>query len=74
MIFFNFFYILSSARVTHNPLTEPSFPVIQNQGFTSELNRSYVRFPERAKGVVRDALYQCSLNSAGLAIYFKTDS
>lgn len=74
MIFFAFYFFLSSARVAHDPLTEPNFPVIQNQGFTPELNKSFVRLPERAKGVVRDALYQLSLNSAGLAIYFKTDS
>lgn len=74
MLFITFFSILSSSRVAHDPLKEPSFPVIQNQGFTSELNRTYVRFPERAQGVIRDAVYQLSLNSAGLAIYFKTDS
>ena len=74
MILISFLYFFAYSRVTHNPITEPAFPVIQNQGFTTELNRSYYRFPERAKNVVRDSLWHFSLNSAGLAIYFKTNS
>lgn len=74
MLLISLLYIFSYSRVTHDPLTEPNFPVIQNQGFTAELNKTYNRLPERAKSIVRDALWQFSLNSAGLAIYFKTDA
>lgn len=69
-----FFFIFANSIVRHNPITEPNFPVIQNQGFTSELNRTYNRFPRRAKTRVNETIWDLSLDSAGLSIYFKTDS
>lgn len=55
-------------------MTEPHFPVIQNQGFASEINRSYNRFPSRSKSIVNPRVWSLSQDSSGLAIYFKTNS
>lgn len=69
-----FFFIHSFSKVSHDPLTEPKFPVIQNQGFITELNKTYLRFPKRAQNIVKKLVWDYSLDSAGLAIYFKTNS
>lgn len=46
------------------------FPVIQNQGFTSEIGYSYQRLPDRAQAVVRKQVWNLSKESAGLSIRF----
>jgi lysophospholipase L1-like esterase len=57
----------------HNPL-ETSFPVIQNQGWTEKIGKSYHRLPERAKALVREGVRSLSENAAGLAIHFYTNA
>ncbi|MEZ6191534.1 MAG: SGNH/GDSL hydrolase family protein [Phycisphaerales bacterium] len=48
---------------------------IEGQGWPiAELKHPYERFPARAEGVVRDAVWNLSENSAGLSIRFVTDS
>ena len=53
---------------------EEDFPVIQNQGWTGEIGKSYQRLPDRAKEVVRKNVWNLSGNSAGLAIHFYTNA
>jgi hypothetical protein len=48
---------------------------IEGQGWQpAELKQPYDRFPARAEGVVRDAAWNLSENSAGLSVRFVTDS
>lgn len=56
-----------------NPM-QAGFPVVQNQAFVEELSQSYHRLPDRAKPLVRDAVWNLSQNSAGLAIHFYSNS
>lgn len=56
-----------------NPMNA-GFPVIQNQGFTDEIGGSYTRLPERAQPIIRDAVWNLSNNSAGLAIHFYSNT
>lgn len=53
----------------HNPINT-HFPVIQNQGWQEELSRTYVRLPDRAKGQVREDVWNLSRHSSGLTIHF----
>ncbi|OHT13640.1 acetylhydrolase [Tritrichomonas foetus] len=71
MIFVFLNFVLSTQ--SYDPLDAP-FPVIHNQGFESELSKTYVRLPDRAHGVVRDPLWDLSRDSAGLYVSFKTNS
>ncbi|MCD7916508.1 MAG: SGNH/GDSL hydrolase family protein [Tannerellaceae bacterium] len=57
----------------NNPL-EAGFPVIQNQGWTEEIGYSYVRLPDRAKGSIREEVWELSRNAAGLAIHFYSNA
>lgn len=56
-----------------NPV-EADQPVIQNQGWTDEIGRTYMRLPDRAEANVRKPLWDLSRNSAGLAIYFYSNA
>lgn len=56
-----------------NPL-EAGYRVIQNQGWTEEIGKTYVRLPERAKGKVRPAVWNLSRQTAGLALYFYSNT
>lgn len=56
----------------HNPMT-CGYEVVQNQAFANEID-GYDRLPERAQEVVRGPVWYLSQNSAGLAIYFYTNS
>ena len=53
----------------HDPLKEEAH-VIQNQGWTREIGKTYQRLPNRAEKKVRKAVWSLSENSAGLAIHF----
>lgn len=55
----------------YNPLDAGA--VVHGQGF-DEIRGSYVRLPDRAKGVVRDAVWNLSRNSAGLSIVFRSNA
>ena len=57
----------------YNP-AEAEYSVIQNQAYTNEIGKSYVRFPARAEGVIPPAVWGLSRNSAGLYISFYTNS
>ncbi len=57
----------------HNPM-DAGFPVVQNQGFTREIGTSYTRLPDRAKGAVREPVWNLSRHSAGLALHFYSDA
>ena len=57
----------------YNPI-EANFPVIQNQGFTDEIGRTFVRLPNRAKATVSNNVWNLSRNSTGLAIHFYSNA
>ena len=61
------------AQTTWYDPQKAGFDVMQNQAFVDQI-RGYSRLPESAKGVVRDAVWNLSRNSAGVAIFFRTDS
>lgn len=46
---------------------------VHNQGWP-ELNGTYSRLPDKARGVVRDAVWGLSRNSAGLSIVFRSNA
>lgn len=46
---------------------------VHGQGW-DELNGTYVRLPDKAKGVVRDAVWDLSRNSAGLSLVFRSNA
>lgn len=48
-------------------------PVVHGVGW-DELKGGYVRLPERAHGVVRDAVWDLSRNAAGLSLVFESDA
>lgn len=56
-----------------NPLEGP-FPVIQNQGWTSILNKSWARIPPSAQSRLRPSLYSASQTTPGFALHFRTNS
>jgi lysophospholipase L1-like esterase len=67
--------LLSSNAQTkwYDPLKE-DYPVIQNQGWTDEIGKTYQRLPDRAENVVRKAVWNLSGSSAGMAIHFYTNA
>ena len=60
-------------KVWYNPISSSQLTYIQNQGWNED-GGNYHRFPNRAKGKVRDKVWQLSCQSAGLSIRFKTDA
>ena len=56
-----------------NPM-DAGFPVVQNQGWTSETGGTYYRLPDRAQQNVRGAVWNLSRHSAGLAIHFYSNA
>ena len=56
-----------------NPL-DLEYPVVQNQGWTDEIGKTYYRLPDRMLGKVRGPVWNLSRNSAGLAIHFYTNA
>lgn len=56
-----------------NP-AENSYPTIEGQAWSSEVESFYDRLPSRAKGEVRDAVWNLSKHAAGLVIRFRTDA
>ncbi|OHT13483.1 acetylhydrolase [Tritrichomonas foetus] len=67
-------FLLLNIIVWHN-FEDPNeqYP-IQNQGFKDEIGKTFQRLPDRAKGIVSDRIFELSQHSAGLAVYFYTDS
>lgn len=56
-----------------NPATN-KFAVINGQGWTSEVENTYDRFPQRAKQSVNTEVWKLSKQSAGLQVRFKTNA
>lgn len=66
------FSLLCQAQTKwYNPLDAGA--VVHGQGF-DEIRDSYVRFPDRAQGVVRDAVWGLSRHSAGLSLVFRSNA
>ncbi len=57
----------------YDPLKE-NYNVIQNQGWTNEIGKTYQRLPGRTEDKVRKPVWNLSQNSAGLAIHFYTNA
>ncbi len=53
---------------------EVGYPVVQNQGFTDEIGKTYYRLPDRAQANVRGPVWNLSRHSAGLALYFYSNA
>ncbi|MBZ4188631.1 SGNH/GDSL hydrolase family protein [Niabella beijingensis] len=53
----------------YNPLQSEA-PVIQNQGWSTEIGHTFTRLPERAEKEVRKVVWNLSKNAAGLSIHF----
>lgn len=64
---------LFSQTKWYHPLTQ-DYPVIQNQGWTNEIGKTYQRLPDRAEKNVRKPVWGLSGNSAGLALYFYSNA
>ena len=63
-----------AAEKWYNP-EEAGFRVVQGQAFYGqERENFYNRFPAKAKGTVRDAVWALSLRTAGESIVFTTDA
>lgn len=56
-----------------NPL-EQGDNIVHGRWWNSELKDSYHRLPPRAEGIVRDAVWNLSKQSAGLSLVFHTNS
>lgn len=70
------FIICTSANAQwkwFNP-QEAQEPVIQNQGWSDEIGKTYTRLPDRAEGKVTKAVWNLSRQSAGLAIHFYSNA
>ncbi len=57
----------------YDPLKE-NYDVIQNQGWTREIGKTYQRLPDRAESKVRKPVWDLSKNSAGISIHFYTNA
>lgn len=57
----------------YNPM-DAGFPTVQNQAYVDEIGKTYYRLPDRAKEKVRKPVWDLSRNSAGLAVYFRSDA
>lgn len=73
MLLFATSFAATAQTKWYNP-TEAGYNVIQNQAYSDEIGKSYVRFPDRAKGVIPSAVWGLSRHSAGLYISFYTNS
>lgn len=57
----------------YNPM-DCGYDVVQNQGWTSEIGKTYNRMPDRAMKNVRGAVWNLSRHSAGLSVNFYTNA
>lgn len=56
------------------PAADNSVYALEGQGWKDGLNHYYDRLPQRAEDKVRKAVWNLSLNSAGLSLRFRTDA
>lgn len=66
--------VVATAQTRWHDPVKAGYNVIQNQAYSDEIGKSYVRFPDRAKDVIPSAVWGLSRNSAGLYISFYTNS
>ena len=59
--------------VWYDPMQTSGETYIHNQGWNED-GGNYHRFPDRAKGSVREKVWELACQSAGLAIRFKTNA
>ena len=59
--------------VWYDPMQTSGETYIHNQGWNED-GGNYHRFPDRAKGLVREKVWELACQSAGLAIRFKTNA
>lgn len=57
----------------YNPM-DAGFPVVQNQGWTEEIGKTYNRLPDRAAGKVNGGVWALSHHSSGLAVHFYSNA
>ena len=73
--FYSFLGCTSSLTAQYkwfNPQKE-SFPVVRGQAWQEDPAGFYTRLPQRAKDKVRKAVWDLSLQSAGLSIAFRSN-
>jgi lysophospholipase L1-like esterase len=73
VLFCLFCLVVNAQWVWNNPL-KATFPVIQNQGWTEEIQKTFTRLPQSAQNKVPDVVWNLSLHSAGLAIHFYSNT
>lgn len=74
LLLFCFTFSLANAQWRwYNP-QKTDIPVIQNQGWTNEIGKTYVRLPNRAEQAVRPIVWELSRNSSGLSIHFYSNA
>lgn len=73
-LLFCFISLAIQAQIKWYDPMEAGFPIIQNQGWTEEIGDTYVRLPQRAEPVVRDAVWSLSRHSSGLSIQFYSNA
>ena len=68
-------FTLASAQTAPFRWVDPldAGPVVHGVGW-DEMKSGYVRLPEKAHGVVRDAVWNLSRNAAGLSLVFESDA
>lgn len=78
LIIFYFQYQIASSQLDSNISwwnpTEHEFKVIDGQGWPDKVQSDFDRLPEKAKGEVRNAVWNLSRHSAGLSIRFRSNS
>ncbi|MDR0749124.1 MAG: SGNH/GDSL hydrolase family protein [Tannerellaceae bacterium] len=65
--------LVNAQWVWNNPL-DATIPVIQNQGWTEEIGKTFTRLPPGAQNKVPKAVWELSRYSAGLAIHFYSNA
>lgn len=68
-----FAHCLFAQTKWYNPLNT-EVPVIQNQGWTNEIGKTFTRLPARAEKEVRKPVWELSQQTAGLSIHFYTNA
>ncbi|OHT00446.1 acetylhydrolase [Tritrichomonas foetus] len=71
---FHFLLTFSHSAYVYKDPTKESYFVNQNQGFMSEIGKTFRRLPDRAKGVVPDIVYTRLQSSASIKVIFYTNS
>lgn len=73
-ILFCFVCLLINAQWTFYDPLEVEFPVIQNQGWTDKIGKTFTRLPQSAQNEVPEIVWNLSRHSAGLAVHFYSNA